>query len=151
MVPSGHPDEAPRWIASFGAEWPDSARRRLQALRRPHHQRPDSARQRLQALRPAASSNGIGGRSSAFAGRIQRGRRATFSSRPAAVIDTNSDEPPAEKNGSVRPVTGISPVTPPRLIDRLHAEPRRDAAGEQHAEAVGRGERGLDAEPRRAA
>ena len=43
-------------------------------------------------------------------------RRATLSSSPAAVIDTNSDDPPAEKNGSVRPVTGSSPATPPMLM-----------------------------------
>ena len=42
-------------------------------------------------------------------------RRATLSSRPAAVIDTNSDDPPAEKNGNVSPVTGSNPDTPPVL------------------------------------
>jgi hypothetical protein len=36
-----------------------------------------------------------------------------LSRRPAATIDVNSDVPPAEKNGNVRPVTGIKPTTPP--------------------------------------
>ena len=39
-----------------------------------------------------------------------------MSSSPAAVMVTNSELPPAEKNGSVKPVTGIIPVTPPTLM-----------------------------------
>ena len=65
-----------------------------------------------------AARLGVAGRRRTASERLQRGSRAwraTLSSRPAAVIETNSDDPPAEKNGRVRPVTGISPVTPPRL------------------------------------
>jgi hypothetical protein len=45
-----------------------------------------------------------------------RGRRATFINNPAHTIDTISDVPPKEMNGSVRPVTGMIPTTPPMLI-----------------------------------
>ena len=57
--------------------------------------------------------------------------RATLSSSPAAVSVTNSELPPAEKNGSVRPVTGISAGDAADVDDGLHHEPGDDAAGEQ--------------------
>ena len=42
-------------------------------------------------------------------------RLATLNNSPAAVMLTKSELPPAEKNGSVRPVTGRKPTTPPML------------------------------------
>jgi hypothetical protein len=42
--------------------------------------------------------------------------RATFINSPAADIHTNSELPPYEISGSVKPVTGIEPVTPPMLM-----------------------------------
>ena len=42
--------------------------------------------------------------------------RATFINSPAADIHTNSELPPYEISGSVKPVTGIEPVTPPILM-----------------------------------
>ena len=44
--------------------------------------------------------------------------RATFSRRPAAVMVTSSDEPPNDRNGRVRPVSGITPTTPPTDMQR---------------------------------
>ena len=34
-----------------------------------------------------------------------------FNNIPISVMDTNKDEPPYDKNGSVTPVTGINPTT----------------------------------------
>ena len=42
--------------------------------------------------------------------------RATFINSPAADMHTNNELPPYEISGSVKPVTGIEPVTPPILI-----------------------------------
>jgi len=42
--------------------------------------------------------------------------RATFINSPAADMHTNSELPPYEMSGSVKPVTGIEPVTPPMLM-----------------------------------
>ena len=42
--------------------------------------------------------------------------RATFINSPAADMHTNSELPPYEISGSVKPVTGIEPVTPPMLM-----------------------------------
>ena len=61
----------------------------------------------------------------ARAGRLRgRGRRpaaeaicrATFASMPVASIVITSDDPPADRNGSVIPETGSTPTTAPRLI-----------------------------------
>jgi hypothetical protein len=42
--------------------------------------------------------------------------RATFINSPAADIHTSNELPPYEMSGSVKPVTGIEPVTPPMLM-----------------------------------
>ena len=42
--------------------------------------------------------------------------RATFINRPAADMHTSSELPPYEMSGSVKPVTGIDPDTPPILM-----------------------------------
>jgi hypothetical protein len=42
--------------------------------------------------------------------------RATLSNTPAAAIDTISEDPPADINGRVNPVSGRLPVAPPILI-----------------------------------
>ena len=60
-----------------------------------------------------------------------------FNSRPAAAIDTSSDEPPNDTNGSVRPVSGMMPTTPPTLISVWHTIQAVMPAGEQCPEAVG--------------
>jgi len=48
--------------------------------------------------------------------RGHRGCLATFIRSPAAVIEAMSELPPDEMNGSVRPVTGKMPTTPPMLM-----------------------------------
>ena len=69
-----------------------------------------------------------------------------MSSSPAAVIDTNSDDPPAEKNGSVSPVTGSSPDTPPVLITACTPNHAAMPPARSMPKRSGDGERGLDAE-----
>ena len=73
-------------------------------------------------------------------------RRATLSSSPAAIMLTNNELPPAEKNGKVRPVTGMIPVTPPRLT--MACTPNQaaipPASSIPNRSVVGEG--GLDAE-----
>ena len=77
------------------------------------------------------------------------GWRATLRRKPGGAMVTSSDEPPKETNGSGTPVIGSRPITSADVDERLHQEPGRDAHAGQHAEAVGRAERGADAERRR--
>lgn len=55
--------------------------------------------------------------------------RATFGGSPAPARQMSSELPPKEMNGSVSPVTGMTPVTPPMLMVACRANqmamPRR--------------------------
>ncbi len=63
------------------------------------------------------------------------------------MVDS-SELPPNDKNGNVSPVSGIVAVTPPTLMIACTHSHAVDATGDQHAEAIGRRQRDLDAEER---
>ena len=56
-----------------------------------------------------------------------------------------SDEPPSDMNGVVRPVSGMTRVTPPMTMKSWKATEKVRPIGEQLAEAVPHAERGADA------
>ena len=72
-------------------------------------------------------------------------RRATLARIPAPSIVITSDDPPADRNGSVMPDTGSSADDRAEVDRGLADDPRGHTGGEQHAEPVGRAPR--DAEP----
>ena len=72
------------------------------------------------------------------------GRRAlslTRSSSAMTIQLATSEEPPADRNGVVRPVSGIRLVTPPTTMNTCSADDEGQAAGEQPAEDVAGRER----------
>ena len=95
-----------RLDASSGAEVPD--RGRIVACR--HEGVGHGERRQYVAGGAAPCDHGVGP-----VGHRALMRRATLRSSPAAVMLTNNELPPAEKNGRVRPVTGRKPTTPPML------------------------------------
>ena len=62
-----------------------------------------------------------------------------------------SDEPPAARNGVVRPVSGMTRVTPPTTMNTCSAIDERQADAEQLAEVVLPGEADAEAAARRTA
>ena len=84
--------------------------RRRRAARRPSSLTTDGA--------PRPRAGRLAGGRAFVAARGGRGarRRATFATMPAPSIVITSDEPPADRNGSVMPDTGSRPTTAPRLI-----------------------------------
>ncbi len=64
--------------------------------------------------------------------------RATFARIPAPIIVITSDEPPADRNGSVMPDTGSMPMTAPRLITAWPTIHAVTPAANEHAERIGR-------------
>ena len=60
-----------------------------------------------------------------------------------------SDEPPAARNGVVRPVSGMTRVTPPITTKHLQRDRERQADREQLAEVVLAGEADAEAALRR--
>ena len=76
--------------------------------------------------------------------------RATDINMPNAASVTTSDDPPNDRNGSGKPVTGSKPERDTDVDERLHEEPDGDADRQQHAESIGRVERDREADERRA-
>ena len=76
---------------------------------------------------------------------VHAGRRAASEIRKNTAISSQlaiSDEPPADMNGVVCPVSGMSRLTPPTITKICSAERERETAGQQLAERVPDGDRG---------
>src|SRR5690606_2968846 len=103
-----------------GAEEPDAVEVRVQQPEQHHEDHTDPAQWRVHARSPPPSPRGGGltGRGSWGAIGCPAGRRAVSEIRSNRATSSQleaSEDPPADRNGVVSPVSGTRPLTPPRI------------------------------------